>query len=46
MLRTCRYLRNGFPPEVINSWASGTGFAGVIGSGLYMILSGSGLADQ
>ncbi|EKE42796.1 BTN1 protein, putative [Entamoeba nuttalli P19] len=29
-----------FPPEMVNGWSSGTGFAGVAGSGLYLFFTG------
>lgn len=43
-----RYLKHGFPPELVNYWASGTGMAGVFGSGLYLFLKAPfiDLADQ
>lgn len=31
---------------MVNSWSSGTGFAGVGGASLYLLLSGVGLSNQ
>ncbi|KAL7720917.1 Battenin [Entamoeba marina] len=34
-----------FPAEMVNGWSSGTGFAGVAGSGLYLFFSGLNIPD-
>ncbi|ELP92103.1 protein btn-1 precursor, putative [Entamoeba invadens IP1] len=34
-----------FPSEMVNGWSSGTGFAGVAGSGLYLFYSGLNVPD-
>eukprot|EP00033_Pygsuia_biforma_P002109 GCRY01002340.1.p1 GENE.GCRY01002340.1~~GCRY01002340.1.p1 ORF type:complete len:394 (-),score=16.02 GCRY01002340.1:89-1270(-) len=39
------YIRN-FNSEVVGSWASGTGFAGVVGTALYLLLEELNLSDQ
>mmetsp|Transcript_4644 Transcript_4644/g.11525 ORF Transcript_4644/g.11525 Transcript_4644/m.11525 type:complete len:602 (+) Transcript_4644:132-1937(+) len=31
---------NVYPPELLDGWSSGTGMAGVLGSGIYLLLSG------
>eukprot|EP00743_Colponemidia_sp_Colp-15_P006146 GILK01006606.1.p1 GENE.GILK01006606.1~~GILK01006606.1.p1 ORF type:complete len:460 (+),score=74.39 GILK01006606.1:123-1382(+) len=35
-----------FPSELVGAWSSGTGMAGVLGSGLYLILSSANLQDS
>ena len=39
------YMRM-FPPKLVNSWASGTGLAGVGGSALYLLYSALGLSIE
>ena len=36
------YLKS-FPNVLVGAWSSGTGWAGVFGAGIYLILKGSGL---
>ncbi|KAH3744853.1 Succinyl-diaminopimelate desuccinylase [Pelomyxa schiedti] len=40
------YLKHGFPPELVTAWSSGTGMAGVAGSGIYLILQAVELDDR
>jgi CLN3 protein len=35
----------GFPSEVIGYYGSGTGFAGIFGSGILLLLKAAGLSD-
>ena len=34
-----------FPSQLVTGWSCGTGFAGVIGAGFYILMKGIGLND-
>lgn len=35
----------GFPSNIVGFFSSGTGFAGIFGSGIILLLKGAGLSD-